>query len=332
MPFGYYCYNYDGGYSDYYPVDMEDAYNNQAEDELLEDGDEVLSQFTEDAPALRASSDKATNQTVTAKWFGVSNNWKKAPAAPAVAAAAADDEDELVRDETDTSLTDVSETVNWYAINFAASVFNIVAEDGTSRTVGDTSHILYTAKDQNGEPIEGLNVQFFRSGPDDLQDGDGNSRALTDEDGEASYIFQGAKAGKAVIDTVVRFDLDGNDDTLEGDEVPGANTSITVTFSPESAPKVRKTIIAKLELENAAGGKDKATVNAPKAADGARVKIFKIKADGGKVLIAIKRANKYGNAKFVMDDKNGRKFTTYKAKVAQTPATFMDWTPKKRVR
>ena len=62
------------------------------------------------------------------------------------------------------------------------------------------------------------------------------------------------------------------------------------------------------------------------------MKLFKIKKDGSRVLLASKTANKYGNAKFIVNDKNGNKVTTYKAKVGATAKTFKDWTPKKSIR
>ena len=40
-------------------------------------------------------------------------------------------------------------------------------------------------------------------------------------------------------------------------------------------------------------------MNAPSAAKGALVKLYKVKADGSKVLVAEKIANEYGNARFI---------------------------------
>ncbi len=68
--------------------------------------------------------------------------------------------------------------------------------------VGTTVTEIYTAIDQIGEPISDLDVVFFRTGPDDLQDGDGNSGDDTNSDGDATYIFQGAKVGTARITAV----------------------------------------------------------------------------------------------------------------------------------
>ncbi|QNN51703.1 hypothetical protein [Nocardioides mesophilus] len=279
----------------------------------LDNGDEVLSQFTEDEPALRASSDDATSQTVSATWNATTATWDGVAGQP------------LAPVGGDKTLKDSSETISWYNVDFGASTYTVDATDGVDRKVGDTSHIRYHAEDQNGEPIQGLNVQFFRSGPDDLQDGEGNSRDMTGGNGDATYVFQGAKAGKAVIDTVVRLDADGEDYSLDGRELTGASRRVTVNFNLSDP---RQAIVAGLKLGNNRHGDDKVKVDAPSIAEGATVSLYKIRKDGSKVLVARKSANRYGNAKFVVADANGSKVTKYKAKVGATSLSFSDWTPK----
>ena len=94
----------------------------------------------------------------------------------------------------------------------------------------------------------------------------------------------------------------------------------------------RQVIAAELKLKNQADGDDVAKVNAPAAAAGATVKLFKIKKDGTRVLLATKTANAKGNAKFVVNDTKPGKATTYKAKVGATAKTFADWTPKRTIK
>ncbi len=64
--------------------------------------------------------------------------------------------------------------INWYTIDFAASSYGLDSGADVMH-VGDVVHTKFTAVDQKGEPISGMKVNFFRTGPDDLQDGEGKS-------------------------------------------------------------------------------------------------------------------------------------------------------------
>ncbi len=48
----------------------------------------------------------------------------------------------------------------------------LTASGTDPRPVGTTVTMTYTAIDQNGEPIDGYEVDFFRAGPDDTNDGE----------------------------------------------------------------------------------------------------------------------------------------------------------------
>ena len=183
----------------------------------------------------------------------------------------------------------------------------------------------YTALDQNGEPLTGLVIRFFRSGPDDLQDGDGNSIDVTDSNGEAFYTFQGAKAGIAKI-TAVAYES-YNPTTGMGDRLAYGERSDTVTFGA-----TKQTIAAELALKNQKDGDDVAKVNAPKVVAGATISLYKVRKDGSRKLIAETTANAYGNAKFVVADGKPNKARTFKAKVGETSKTFADWTPKRTIK
>src|SRR5690606_30688411 len=108
------------------------------------------------------------------------------------------------------------------------------------------------AVDQEGEPTQ-VYASFFRSGPDDLQDGDGNANGFTDPDtGEISYVFQGAKAGTATITVVPR--QGGRNGAL----IPQGQVSDTIEFvaptkpqdpKPEDPKPVKATIKPKLKAK-----------------------------------------------------------------------------------
>ncbi len=83
---------------------------------------------------------------------------------------------------------------------------------------------------------------------------------------------------------------------------------------------------------NGALPKDKLKAFAPKKAAGATVALFKIKKNGKKFIVATKVANDKGNAFFRVNDRNGAKKTTYRAKYRPSPATNKAWTNKRTVR
>jgi hypothetical protein len=87
------------------------------------------------------------------------------------------------------------------------------------------------------------------------------------------------------------------------------------------------------ELLGASNGKadDVLTVNASSASAGAGVKLFRLKA-GGRKLVAEDVLNAKGNRTFVVDDRNGKRFTKYVAVVDETETTPSDQTNQKRVR
>lgn len=213
-------------------------------------------------------------------------------------------------------------TVEWYEVDFSKSSFSLTHSGDGSEPVGATVVETYKATDQFGEEISDLYVSFFRSGPDNLQDGDGNFNGFLGQDGVIEYVYQGAKAGTATVTAV------GRDGGASESIVPAANRTDSVTFGGTT----RQPIQAELRLKNQADGDDVAKVNAPSAAAGAKVKLFKIKKDGTRVLLAVKTANAKGNAKFVVNDTKPGKVTTYKAKVGATAKTFADWTPKRSIK
>jgi hypothetical protein len=276
--------------------------------------DSVRSNFTAEGPALAARSDAPATQKITGEWSSDQKNW-------------VDTNDDKVADDLDQgnynpkTVSDTTNAIKWYMINFAASKYSLGSGDST-RTIGDTVHSTFSAEDQMGEPIEDMAVKFFRTGPDDLQDGDGKDPVWTDSDGNASYIWQGAKAGKATVTSVVR--------TPDGALVPSAELSSTVTFAPRVAPK--KAIAAKLTATNQRNGNDRLFVNAPSIAKTAKVTLYKVRKNGSLAKVSTARLNRNGNKTFVVKDVAKRAWTKYVAKVSATAKTKADTTPRKRVR
>lgn len=209
------------------------------------------------------------------------------------------------------TLTD-STTVNWYEVDFANSTFTLSHSGADTQDVGATVVETFTGVDQFGEPIADLGVEFFRSGPDNQQDGEGNSGNWLGQDGKAQYVFQGAKAGKAVV-TTVGFDNNG-------DIVDQAGLTDSVQFV--NPPKA--------DINLKAGGKD----NGPKddklkvtANDNASGLVAKVFVNGKKV--ASHKLNSSGDFTFTIKDKNGGKATKYVVKVAGTSLTAPDKASKK---
>ena len=300
----------------FYDVFAKDQYGNLVRDEvdisddsLVADFDEWgYSQFTTDGPGIDAFSDGATVQRLTADWEADQNLWVDDDPGPLV---------DLNRDYiyNPKTVTDTSGALTWYVINYANSTFTLDQQGPEIRRVGATVTEVYTARDQNGEPIEDIFVDFFRAGPDNLQDGDGNSGDYTGSNGKAFYVFQGAKAGTARITAVPYF---------EGDRIPGATRNDTVRF--------KHVITANLRLGNQRDGDDIARVSTDPNSAGALVKLYKVRADGSLNRIRTSHLNSNGNRNFVINDTRPRRFTKYVARVFATATKFGDWTPKRRIR
>src|SRR5690606_22326655 len=151
----------------------------------------------------------------------------------------------------------------------------VLTHNGTEwNAVGKVVTVTFTAKDQEGQPLENVAVDFFRAGPDDLQDGGGVNWDDTDANGKVTYTFQGAKAGTAVVSTVA--------------QLPGANTAIeaaqqeiSINFGTEPVePTEPSAVTAKLAGEHNGAKKDKLKVTTSPAAKGAVVTLQRLNAKG----------------------------------------------------
>ncbi|GAB2876643.1 hypothetical protein [Nocardioides pacificus] len=263
----------------------------------------VTSQYLGDAPAVTASGTGAGDMTVTGSWTNASNVWTDSDAVLAGFQAQ--------RTTATKTVTDESETVSWYVVDYTASEYSISHSGGATQPVGSTVTTTYKAVDQNGEPIQGLSVRFFRTGPDDLQDGDGNTTATTNAQGEATYVYQGAKAGTATVTAVVRDSA--------GDLIPEARQTDTVTFGAEEI-EPPKYIKVDLSGPNNGRKRDALRVTTTPAAGGASAQLYRV-ANGGRVLIATKNLWSTGKTTFRVRDTNKGRFTKYVVLVRATDAT-----------
>ncbi len=270
------------------------------------------SQLENEVPALTLSSTSAGSQTVSADWTVDSNTWTDGNVAPGFQPARDSDNE-------DTTLEDDAAAVDWYAIDYAASNYAMAHTGGANLPVGSTTTVTYGAVDQNGEPIQGLQVNFFRAGPDDEQDGAGDAAVVTDENGLAQYVFQGIKAGTAIIETVVRQPSPST--TI----IPEAGVNHVVKFGD-----AKKAIAAKLTTKSK-GNKDVLTVKAPAKARGAKV-VFYAKKNGEWVKVGKGTLNNRGDLTKRVRDRNGNKRTSYVALVRGTSRTLADTTKISRVR
>lgn len=275
----------------------------------------VNSQLENEAPAVTLSSTTAGSQTVSAEWKTESNTWKDGNAAPGFQPAR-----DTKSAATATPITGTAAAVDWYAIDYASSDYAMTNTGGARLDVGDTTTVTYKAVDQNGEPIQGLQVNFFRTGPDNLQDGEGKPAVITNANGEAQYTFAGTKRGTAIVAAVVREPLPST--TI----IEAAGETHSVSFGPSKLNPNARISRAKSD-----GDKDVLTVKANPAARGAKVIMYA--AIGGEIVkVGQGRLNSEGTLVLKVKDRNGKKVTQYAAIVRSTSRTVQDTTKPKGVR
>lgn len=209
-----------------------------------------------------------------------------------------------VKSAVNAVVTDDGETVNFYETDYATSTYSLVHTGADTQPTGTTVTMTYKAVDQEGEPITGYYVTFYRTGPDDLQDGDGNSGGYTNANGEVTYVFQGAKAGKATVTAVLEDD--------NGQLVPQGQTTDSVQFQ---AP-AKASIHLKLTGKNNGKKADKLKANADANAAGLKAVLYR-----GSKKVATGTLNAEGDFTFKVKDQNGKKATKYTVKVAATDLT-----------
>ncbi|GEP40367.1 hypothetical protein NPS01_40300 [Nocardioides psychrotolerans] len=251
-------------------------------------------------------SDRAQTVTATATWVTDTYRYTTATGNGAPATVA--------NGET---LTDTADVV-FEGIDFAASDFSISSNPEGTVVPGTAVTETVTVLDQNGNPAQGLQVEFVRSG---AGGGETESRT-TNANGEANYTFVASTEGTVNITAIVT-DGSGQSETLTD----------TVTVDNGTQPPVPPIeIVAKLTGVSNGPANDKLKVNAPSSAAGAEVRLFKV-IDGRRIQVGkTKGLNSFGNATFIVRDRNGNRLTKYVAVVVKTARTLGDVTNPKRVR
>ncbi|GEP34872.1 hypothetical protein NSZ01_26400 [Nocardioides szechwanensis] len=184
--------------------------------------------------------------------------------------------------------------------------------------VGTAVTETVTVLDQEGNPIPNVAVEFIRNGPG-AGDGDANVERTTNAQGKAFYTFIGTQAGVANITATV----------TSNDGIETLNDSVVFVADEPVGPVA---IVAKLSGNDNGAANDKLKVNAPSIAQGAEVRLFKV-IDGRRIQVGkTKGLNQFGNAVFIVRDRNGGRLTKYVAVVVKTAKTLGDTTNPKRVR
>ena len=182
-------------------------------------------------------------------------------------------------------------------------------------------------------------MDFFRTGPDSFQNGHSTWSDDTDQDGNAYYTWQGVKAGKASYTfagtdagtatvTAVVYDKQPSD----GGQELGHTNQQAIKFGPKAVRIDARLTAVNARATNGGVSNDIAKVNAPASAKGAVVKLYKIRKDGSKVLVAKKVANRAGDVSFLVKDSSKSKVTKFQAFVGATKATLSDWTNRLSIR
>ena len=186
------------------------------------------------------------------------------------------------------------------------------------------------AKDQFGNLVGGESVRILdNTDAAEVQTDFFGGTAISDfKNDSASVVASSDSTVREVIEA--RWTTESN--TYQGAVAAREESMRTVRDTDAITWVGRTAISAGLELTNNAKGSDVAFVNAPSKAKGATVKLYKVRADGTRKLIATKTANEAGNARFVVADARKMRYTKYQAFVGRTAVTFADWTPKRRIR
>lgn len=223
---------------------------------------------------------------------------------------------------TTAPITEAGPTAEFYTVDFGASTFTLAQQGAESVPVGTTVIMDYTAVDQNGEPIE-FSVDFFRTGPDNFQDGDPNNPnpIATGEDGRATYVFSGAAPGTATV-TAIGF--------VAGEAIAESQASDTVDFA--GPVDERADIVVELTGKNNGKKADVLKVTSTPAADGALATLFKVAKNGNRTPFRFKTLDNEGKVKFRANDKNGNRKTKYVVVVDETNTTKAGESNNKSVR
>jgi hypothetical protein len=209
----------------------------------------------------------------------------------------------LDRGASTANVAGVSPVVTWYVADGQLSTVRLTTSASGPVRVGTGVNVTVVVRDQFGQVLPGADVQIYRDGPGGAQD---LVEGVTNAAGKVFYAFVGTTAGNAKLATAA---------LVEGD-VTEADADV-VTFKYRLKPV--------LTAANDASGNDELKVDAGANAAGVLVKLYRIKADGSRVLVAKAKANAKGLAKFVVEegtDSARLASTRYIAVLPSTKTTF----------
>jgi hypothetical protein len=217
-------------------------------------------------------------------------------------------------------------TVSYYDVSFSGSRYSIGSSADGNLAVGTTVTKTVTVLDQLGRPVRGLDVQFFRVGPDS-GGGDQKVDRETNSAGQASYSFVGSGAGSAKVTAVVSDGLSRKNLTSEN----GFRFNVAAVVAGAKAKDLKKA--AKAAAKAGKGKKkgavvladelDVLAVRSDKLAAGAAVSVYAVKGSSLKPVKAKGgELDEAGRTVLSVKDKNAKKATSYVVVVGQTGTTF----------
>ncbi|NYD57943.1 hypothetical protein BKA08_002181 [Nocardioides marinisabuli] len=303
-----------------YDVETYDQFGNRTQQNLTVRDDTPRagtqgssSEFDLNQPAIIAEATSATSQSLeveldnATKFLYVDNksNSQFDPTNPAANFASFSSAD----------IQETTDAIEWYTVDEAASSFSLMQEGDETVPVGTTVTMVANAVDQNGQPLYGNDVQvkWVRSGPGG-QDSDGQGMAdpTTDMNGNAYYDFAGTSEGTAEVTAII---------TVGGQRVARLVDTVTFGKNPGGGDPVE--VEALISGDSNGGAKDVVRFQVDDAAEGATVKLFKIrgkKSEGNKRLVQVREdiVPEGGTLTFKVADRNGNKKTRFVAKVGKT--------------
>lgn len=220
-----------------------------------------------------------------------------------------------VSDITNLTAADVEEVdvetsfeQSWYVADIDegdGAVYTLTTSPANPVQAGQPVTATLTAIDAEGNPLEGLQVDFVRAGDPDTE-----TPVVTDEDGVAQYVFEVEKeCSDDTVTAVVRDTV-----TYDGDPASGG-----VVFDDSTVVEAECDIKVNLSGRNSENRKrDILNITTSSDADltGDSV-ILQKKVDGvwKRVGAKGKTLDADGEARFSVRDRNGNKVTKYRAKV-----------------
>lgn len=270
--------------------------------------DAVKSQFTSSDPASVAVAESAVDQTITATWNQASNTYNDRDAV-----TAGFQPGRLTT--ANNSVTDTAE-IAWTEVNFGDYDITLTSSPEGDVKINSAVTETVTVVDADGNPVAGLRVDFTRQGPGNQA---GEDTRVTNAQGQASYTFSSATVGTATVVAVVSENVAG-----------GQSETLTDTVNFVQAQEI---IRLNLSANNNGAKPDRLKATTGKAiAEGAVVKFFRIKANGGSVQVGQAVLGADGSVKKNVKDTNGKRFTKYFARVLPTDDTLGDRSNNTRVR